>query len=155
MKKRIYLSPPHMGGTEQTYVNQAFEQNWIAPLGPNVDGFEQDLCAFTGAGHAAVLTSGTAAIHLALILLGVTEGDEVLVPTFTFSATVNPIAYQRAVPILVDSDRRTWNLCPDHTRRAIKDRIRQGKKPKAMIVVHLYGQSADMLALMDLADEFG
>ncbi|MDJ1484300.1 aminotransferase class I/II-fold pyridoxal phosphate-dependent enzyme [Cytophagaceae bacterium YF14B1] len=155
MNKRIYLSPPHMGGNEQKYIADAFDQNWIAPLGPNVDNFEKDLCEFTGAKQAAALSSGTAAIHLALILLGIGEGDEVLCPTFTFSATTNPIVYQKATPIFVDSNYRTWNICPDHTRQAIKDRIRLGKKPKALIIVHLYGQSASMLELMDLADEFG
>ncbi len=155
MNKRMYLSPPHMGGTEQKYVNEAFAENWIAPLGPNVDNFEKDLCTFTGARQAAALVSGTSAIHLALILLGVGEGDEVICPTFTFSATANPIVYQKATPIFVDSDYRTWNMCPDHTRQAIKERIKLGKKPKAMIIVHLYGQSAAMLELMDLADEFG
>ncbi|MBD0258868.1 MAG: aminotransferase class I/II-fold pyridoxal phosphate-dependent enzyme, partial [Cytophagales bacterium] len=100
--KRIYLSSPHMGGNELKYVHQAFDENWIAPLGPNVDGFEADLCRFTGAKHAAVLSSGTAAIHLALVLLGVGPGDEVICPTFTFSATINPILYQGATPVFVD-----------------------------------------------------
>ena len=144
-----------MGGTETKYVQIAFDENWIAPLGPNVDGFERDLCQFTGIGHAAALSSGTAAIHLALILLGVGAGDEVICPTFTFSASANPVVYQHATPVFVDSDHKTWNLCPYQTRQAIKDRIRQGRKPKAMIIVHLYGQSAAMLELMDLADEFG
>jgi dTDP-4-amino-4,6-dideoxygalactose transaminase len=144
-----------MGGTEINYVQTAFDENWIAPLGPNVDEFERDLCRFTGIGHAAALSSGTAAIHLALILLGVGEGDEVICPTFTFSASANPILYQHATPIFVDSHLKTWNLCPYQTRQAIKDRIRQGRKPKAMMIVHLYGQSAAMLDLMDLADEFG
>ncbi len=153
--KRIYLSPPHMGLNEQKYIKEAFDENWIAPLGPNVDGFEKDICAFTGSPNAAALVSGTSAIHLALILLGVTDGDEVLCPTFTFSATANPIVYQRATPIFIESNYQSWNMCPDQTRRAIKDRIKAGKRPKAMIIVHLYGQSANMLELMDLADEYG
>ncbi len=152
--KRIYLSSPHMGGHELKYVHQAFDENWIAPLGPNVDGFEADLCRFTGAKHAAALSSGTAAIHLALVLLGVGPGDEVICPTFTFSATVNPILYQGASPVFVDSDTSTWNLSVDETRRAIEDRIAQGKKPKALIIVHLYGQSAKMWQLMALADKY-
>jgi dTDP-4-amino-4,6-dideoxygalactose transaminase len=143
-----------MGGGELTYIQQAFEENWIAPLGPNVDGFEEDICRYTGAGYAAALSSGTAAIHLALILLGVKTGDEVICPTFTFSATVNPIVYQGATPIFVDSDYSTWNICVEETKRAIEDRIRKGKKPKALIVVHLYGQSAKMDELMALAAHY-
>lgn len=154
MSKKIYLSSPHMGGSELKYIHQAFEENWIAPLGPNVDGFEQDLCYYTGAAHAAALSSGTAAIHLALILLGVKAGDEVICPTFTFSATVNPIVYQGATPVFIDSDYSTWNMCVKETRRAIEDRLARGKKPKAMLIVHLYGQSARMDELMALAHEF-
>jgi dTDP-4-amino-4,6-dideoxygalactose transaminase len=152
--KRIYLSSPHLGGNELKYIQQAFDENWIAPLGPNVDGFEADLCRFTGAKHAAALSSGTAAIHLALILLGIGPGDEVICPTFTFSATINPILYQGATPVFVDSDTSTWNLSVDETRRAIEDRISKGKKPKALIIVHLYGQSAKMWQLMALADKY-
>ncbi len=152
--KRIYLSSPHMGGNELKYVHQAFDENWIAPLGPNVDGFEADLCRFTGAKHAAVLSSGTAAIHLALVLLGVGPGDEVICPTFTFSATINPVLYQGATPVFVDSDTSTWNISVDETRRAIEDRLAQGKKPKALIIVHLYGQAAKMWQLMALADKY-
>jgi dTDP-4-amino-4,6-dideoxygalactose transaminase len=154
MSKKIYLSSPHMGGTELNYIHQAFEENWIAPLGPNVDGFEQDLCRYTGAAHAAALSSGTAAIHLALILLGIQAGDEVICPTFTFSATANPIAYQGAIPIFVDSGYSTWNICVQETRKAIEDRIAKGKKPKAMLIVHLYGQAAKMDELMAIAKEF-
>lgn len=143
-----------MGGNEINYIQQAFDENWIAPLGPNVDGLEGDLCLFTSAGHAAALSSGTAAIHLALILLGVTSGDEVICPTFTFSATANPIVYQGATPVFVDSDYATWNVCVQETRRAIEDCVANGKKPKALIVVHLYGQAAKMHALLALANEF-
>ncbi len=152
--KRIYLSSPHMGGNELKYIHQAFDENWIAPLGPNVDGFEADLCRFTGAKHAAALSSGTAAIHLALVLLGVGPGDEVICPTFTFSATINPVLYQGATPVFVDSDTSTWNISVDETRRAIEDRLAQGKKPKALIIVHLYGQAAKMWQLMALADKY-
>jgi dTDP-4-amino-4,6-dideoxygalactose transaminase len=143
-----------MGGNELKYVHQAFDENWIAPLGPNVDGFEADLCRFTGAKHAAVLSSGTAAIHLALVLLGVGPGDEVICPTFTFSATINPVLYQGATPVFVDSDTSTWNMGVDETRRAIEDRLAKGKKPKALVIVHLYGQAAKMWQLMALADKY-
>jgi dTDP-4-amino-4,6-dideoxygalactose transaminase len=154
MHNKIYLSSPHMGGGELKYIHQAFEENWIAPLGPNVDGFETDICRYTGAGHAAALSSGTAAIHLALILLGVHAGDEIICPTFTFSATANPIVYQGAIPVFVDSEYDTWNICVKEAQRAIEDRIRQGKKPKAFIIVHLYGQSAKMDELMALAAHY-
>jgi dTDP-4-amino-4,6-dideoxygalactose transaminase len=143
-----------MGGNELKYIHQAFDENWIAPLGPNVDGFEADLCRFTGAKHAAVLSSGTAAIHLALVLLGVGPGDEVICPTFTFSATINPVLYQGATPVFVDSDTSTWNISVDETRRAIENRLAGGKKPKALIIVHLYGQAAKMWQLMALADKY-
>lgn len=140
MNTKIYLSSPHMGGTEQGYVNEAFETNWIAPLGPNVNGFEQSIKNYLKEGsHVAALSSGTAAIHLALILLGVERGDEVLCQTITFSASANPIAYQGAIPIFVDSEPDTWNICPHFLEEAIKDRIKKGKKPKAIIAVHLYG----------------
>jgi dTDP-4-amino-4,6-dideoxygalactose transaminase len=152
--EKIWLSSPHMGGTEIKYVNEAFETNWIAPLGPNVDNFESDLCSFTGAKYAAALSSGTAAIHLALIQLGVTAGDEVICSTFTFSATVNPIIYQGAIPIFVDSEELTWNMSPQLLREAIMDRITKGKKPKVIIVVHLYGMPAQMEAIMEIANHF-
>ncbi|MEH6765234.1 MAG: aminotransferase class I/II-fold pyridoxal phosphate-dependent enzyme [Aequorivita antarctica] len=137
---KIYLSSPHMGGTEQSFVNEAFETNWIAPLGPNVEGFEKDLENYLGVeNHVAALSSGTAALHLALILLGVERGDEVICQSMTFSASANPIVYQGATPIFVDSEADTWNICPNHLEEAIKDRIAKGKKPKAIIAVHLYG----------------
>ena len=140
MKEKIYLSSPHMGGNEQTYVNEAFESNWVAPLGPNVEGFEKALETYLGNGnHVAALSSGTAAIHLALILLGVGKGDEVICQSMTFSASANPIVYQGATPIFVDSEPNTWNICPNYLEEAIKDRIAKGKKPKAIIAVHLYG----------------
>ena len=143
-----------MGGNEQVYVKEAFDTNWIAPLGPHVDGFEKDLCNFTGVNHAAALSAGTAAIHLALILLDVKAGDEVICQSFTFSASANPIVYQGAVPIFVDSVRDTWNMCPKHLRRAIEDRISKGKKPKAIIPVHLYGMPAKMDEIIGVANEF-
>lgn len=140
MNSKIYLSSPHMGGTEQDYVNEAFETNWVAPLGPNVNGFEDAIQSYlTGGLQVAALSSGTAAIHLALIILGVESGDEVICQSMTFSASANPIVYQGATPIFIDSEKDTWNMCPHHLEVAIKDRISKGKKPKAIIPVHLYG----------------
>lgn len=143
-----------MGGNEINYVNQAFDTNWIAPLGPNVDNFEQDLCSFTGSKYAAALSSGTAAIHLALIQLGVKLGDEVICSTFTFSATVNPIIYQGAIPIFIDSEEFTWNMSPQLLKQAIEDRILKGKKPKVIILVHLYGMPAQMDEIMEIANYY-
>jgi len=129
-----------MGGTEQAFVNEAFDTNWVAPLGPNVDGFEQDLQAYLGGNkQVAVLSSGTASIHLALQLLGVTTGDEVLCQSFTFSASANPIIYQGAKPVFIDSESDSWNMCPVLLEQAIQDRIKHNKKPKAIVAVHLYG----------------
>lgn len=137
---KIWLSSPHMGGTELNYVQEAFDSNWVAPLGPNVSGFEADLEQFVGQqSHVAALSSGTAAIHLGLILLGVSAGDEVICQSFTFSASANPILYQGALPVFVDSEPETWNICPKALEEAIQDRIAKGKKPKAIIGVHLYG----------------
>lgn len=139
-KSKIWLSSPHMGGSEQKFVQEAFDTNWVAPLGPNVTGFEQDLEKYIGSNsHIAALSSGTAAIHLGLILLDVKAGDEVICQSFTFSASANPIIYQGATPIFVDSEPDTWNICPIALEQAIKDRITNGKKPKAIIGVHLYG----------------
>ncbi|TDQ09943.1 aminotransferase class I/II-fold pyridoxal phosphate-dependent enzyme [Pedobacter metabolipauper] len=154
MNDKIWLSSPHMGGAEQKYVNEAFDTNWIAPLGPHVDGFEQDLAAYTKTKHAAALSSGTAALHLALIMLGVKAGDEVICQSMTFSASANPIAYLGAVPVFVDSERETWNMCPDLLREAIKARFATGKKPKAIIPVHLYGMPAQMDRILEVAKEY-
>ena len=143
-QSKIYLSSPHMGGTEMTYVNEAYITNWIAPLGPNVNGLEEAIANYSGCAHAAALASGTAAIHLALIILGVDSGDEVLCSSFTFSASANPICYQNATPIFIDSERETWNMCPVKLEEAIQDRIARGKKPKACILVHLYGMPSQM-----------
>ena len=138
--KKIWLSSPHMGGTEQNYVKEAFDTNWVAPLGPNVNGLEQDLEKYLGQQtHVGALSSGTAAIHLGLILLGVKAGDEVICQSMTFSASANPILYQGATPVFIDSELDTWNLCPKALETAIIDRIAKGKKPKAIIAVHLYG----------------
>ena len=153
--KRIWLSSPHMGGAEMNYINKAFGSNWVAPLGPNVDAFEDAIEAYTGVKHAAALSSGTAAIHLALILLGVKAGDEVLVSSFTFSATVNPVTYVGATPVLIDSEPETWNMDPGLLETAIKERVSIGKKPKAIILVHLYGMPADIDTIMGIADRYG
>ncbi|MGN6639099.1 MAG: DegT/DnrJ/EryC1/StrS family aminotransferase [Mucilaginibacter sp.] len=154
MNKKIWLSSPHMGGREFDFVKEAFDTNWIAPLGPNVDGFEQDLTAFTGAGFATALSSGTAALHLALIMIGVQPGDEVICQSFTFSASANPIVYLGAKPVFVDSEPGTWNMCPFTLEAAIKDRIEKGKKPKAIIPVHLYGMPADINEIMQVAAKY-
>ncbi len=141
---RIWLSSPHMGGNEQKYVEKAFAANWIAPLGPDVDAFEQALSDYLGSGHVSALSSGTAALHLSLLLAGVLPGDEVLCQSFTFTASANPVVYAGAVPVFVDSEPATWNMCPDLLEEAIRDRIKKGKKPAACIVVHLYGMPAQM-----------
>ncbi|MDO6390247.1 aminotransferase class I/II-fold pyridoxal phosphate-dependent enzyme [Pontibacter sp. BT731] len=155
MNTKIWLSSPHMGTNEFKNVKEAFDTNWIAPLGPHVDGFERDLAEFLGEGvHVAALSSGTAALHLALIMLGVQAGDEVICQSMTFSASANPIAYQGATPVFVDSEDRTWNMSPDLLEAAIEDRISKGKKPKAIIVVHLYGMPAEMDRIMAIADLF-
>jgi len=154
MNKRLYLSSPHMGGKEIEYVNSAFEENWIAPLGPNVNGLEKEISEYVKVGHCAALSSGTAAIHLALIMLGVEQGDEVLASSFTFSATINPILYQKAIPILVESEKDTWNMSPNFLEEAIEDRIVNGKKPKAIIPVHLYGMPAKMDEIISIANEY-
>ncbi len=152
---KIYLSSPHMGGTEQSFVNEAFDTNWIAPLGPNVAGFEKDLESYLGSGnHVAALSSGTAALHLALILLGVGKGDEVICQSMTFSASANPIVYQGATPIFVDSEPDTWNICPNHLEEAIKDRISKGKKPKAIIAVHLYGMPYKVEEIRKISEKY-
>lgn len=145
-----------MGGSELKYIHDAFDANWVAPLGPNVNGFEKDIESFLGADvKVAALSSGTAALHLALIACGVGYGDEVVCQSITFSASANPIAYQGAVPVFVDSECDTWNMCPNHLREAIRDRLSKGKKPKAIVVVHLYGMPAKMDEILSIAEEFG
>ncbi len=155
MLDKIWLSSPHMGGNELKYIHEAFDDNWVAPLGPNVNGFEQDLEKFLGSDvKVAALSAGTAALHLALIQCGVSYGDEVICQSMTFSASANPIAYQGAVPVFVDSEIDTWNMCPVALREAIRDRFAKGKKPKAIIVVHLYGMPAKMDEILAVAKEF-
>ena len=153
-KKRIYLSPPHMGDKEFAFVKEAFDSNWIAPVGPHVDMFEKEFCEITGARFAAAVSSGSAAIHLALIILGIQPGDEVICSTLTFAATANPITYQRATPVFIDSEPSTWNMDCNCLEDAIRDRIRKGKRPKAVIIVHLYGQSADIDPIMYICNQY-
>lgn len=144
-----------MGGNEQKYINEAFDTNWVAPLGPNVIGFEQDLEQFLNDDvHVAALSSGTAAIHLGLVLLGVEAGDEVICQSFTFSASCNPILYLGATPVFVDSEPETWNMCPVSLEEAIKDRISKGKKPKAIVPVHLYGMPFKANEIRAIADKY-
>ncbi|WP_026315550.1 aminotransferase class I/II-fold pyridoxal phosphate-dependent enzyme [Riemerella columbina] len=155
MNTKIWLSSPHMGGNEQKYINEAFAENWVAPLGPNVNQFENDLKNYLSQEvEVAALSAGTAALHLALIILGVKAGDEVICQSMTFSASANPIVYQGATPIFVDSEKDTWNMCPKALEQAIEDRISKGKKPKAIIVVHLYGMPAKMDELMAVASKY-
>lgn len=144
-----------MSGEELAYIEQAFAENWIAPVGPQLAQFERDFCAYTGARHAVALTSGTAAIHLALLTLGIGAGDEVFVSTLTFSGTVNPIVYVGARPVFIDSDSASWNMDPNLLEDALRSRARSGRLPKAVIPVHLYGQSADMDAILALCDRYG
>lgn len=145
MRNRIWLSLAHMGGGEQKYIQEAFDTNWVVPMGPNVDGFEKDLSNYLKDDtFVSAVSAGTAAIHLALILLGVKSGDEVICPSFTFAATANPIRYLGANPIFVDSEYDTWNMSPIFLEEAIKQRLSKGKKPKAIMVVHLYGMPAKM-----------
>jgi len=177
MNNRIFLSLAHMGGHEQQFIQEAFDTNWVVPLGPNVDAFEKDLEAFLEKGqgvagqarndntppllegvggrlHVAALTAGTAALHLGLVLLGVEAGDEVLCQSFTFSASANPICYQGATPVFVDSEPDTWNLSPEFLEEAIRDRIKKGKKPKAIIPVHLYGMPSKMDEILSVANRY-
>jgi dTDP-4-amino-4,6-dideoxygalactose transaminase len=153
---KIWLSSPHMGGNEQKYVQEAFDANWVAPLGPNVNGLEQDLETYLGNNaYVGALSSGTAAIHLGLILLGVQAGDEVICQSMTFSASANPILYLAATPVFIDSESETWNLCPTALENAIIDRIAKGKKPKAIIAVHLYGVPYRVEAIKTISDKYG
>ena len=163
-KEKIWLSSPHMGGKEEIYVKEAFDSNWVAPLGPNVDGMERDLVNYTGAKYAAALSSGTSAIHLSLIMLGVSSGDYVLCQSFTFSASANPIVYQGAIPVFIDSEELTWNMDPETLEKAILTCLNGGvdskgrpiapKKPKAIIPVHLYGVPAQMDRIIEIAKKY-
>ena len=152
---RIYLSPPHLSGVEEALVNEAFTSNWIAPLGPFVTRFEREFAQAVGVKHALAVSSGTAALHLALIEAGVRPGDEVLVSTFTFTASVNPIIYLGARPVFIDSEPVSWNMDPHLLAEALDRRARAGRLPRAVLVVHLYGQSADMERIMEVCDRHG
>lgn len=151
MKKRIFLSSPHMSGNEQKYIQEAFSTNWVAPLGPNVDTFEKDLASYVGSKYASATVSGTSAIHLALRLLNVGKGDTVFCSSLTFAASCNPILYQGATPVFIDSDYKTWNMSPKALKKAFE---MEKQLPKAVIVVHLYGQSADMKEIKSICDSY-
>jgi pyridoxal phosphate-dependent aminotransferase EpsN len=152
---RIYLSSPHMGSQEQEFVREAFETNWLSPLGPNVDGFEAEFADRVGTKYAAALSSGTAALHLALIIAGVGPGDEVVVSSLTFVASVNPIRYVDATPVFIDSERDSWNLDPVLLDAFLKQRAKVNRLPKAVMVVHLYGQTANMDPIMETCNAHG
>ncbi len=154
VKEKIWLASPHMGGDELHYIKEAFDTNWIAPLGPNISALERTIENYTGCRHAAVLSSGTSAIHLSLVLSNVSAGDEVFCSSFTFSASANPIVYQGATPVFIDSESETWNMSPELLEEAVKDRIRKGKKPKAVILVHLYGMPAKIDEIMNICNQY-
>ncbi|TCV10505.1 dTDP-4-amino-4,6-dideoxygalactose transaminase [Sphingobacterium alimentarium] len=155
MNDKIWLSSPHMGGNELKYIHEAFDENWVAPLGPNVNEFEKSIERYLDANvQVAALSAGTAALHLALIECGVGYGDEVICQSMTFSASANPIAYQGAIPVFVDSEEDTWNICPTALEEAINDRIAKGKKPKAIVAVHLYGMPFNVDEVMAVANKY-
>ncbi|MBJ7929874.1 MULTISPECIES: aminotransferase class I/II-fold pyridoxal phosphate-dependent enzyme [Bacillus cereus group] len=153
-KKRIYLSSPHMSGNEQKYIQNAFDTNWVAPLGPNVDGFERELASFVGVRGGTAVSSGTAAIHLALQLLGIQKGDTVFCSSFTFVASANPIVYLGAEPVFIDSEPETWNMSPSALAHALYEASKMGNLPKAIILVHLYGQSAKLDEILSLCHQY-
>ncbi|MBZ0319454.1 MAG: aminotransferase class I/II-fold pyridoxal phosphate-dependent enzyme [Anaerolineae bacterium] len=155
MPERIYLSPPHMSGEELTLIQQAFADNWIAPAGPHLAAFEQKFCEYIDTKYAVALSSGTAAIHLALLTMGIQPRDEVFVSTLTFAGSVNPIIYMGAKPVFIDSEPLSWNMDPSILETALKVRAQKGSLPKAVIPVHLYGQSADMDMIMAICDHYG
>jgi len=151
---KIWLSSPHMAGNEYKYVTEAFDTNWIAPIGPHLNRFEEDLEKYIGGNKVAALSSGTAALHLALMMLNIGEGDEVICSSFTFAASANPIMYVNATPVFVDSENESWNMSPEYLEEAIKDRIAKGKKPKAIILVYLYGGSAKVDEIVAIANKY-
>lgn len=154
MNEKIYLSSPHMGGNEIKYIKEAFDTNWVAPLGPNVNNLEKEICSYTKAKHACALVSGTSAIHLALKCIGVTKGDIVFASNLTFSATINPIIYLGATPVFIDSEYESFNMCPKALKKAFENAKLNNKMPKAVIVVHLYGQSANMDKIKEICDKY-
>ncbi len=153
-RNRIYLSPPHLGDLERTFVNEAFDTNWISPVGPHIDSFERELAAHLGVAESVALSSGTAAIHLALILAGVRQGDEVVCQSFTFAGSCNPVVYLGASPVFIDSEQDTWNMDPALLETALRDRAKAGKKPKAIVVVDLYGMPARLEEIRSIADSY-
>ncbi len=155
MNERIWLSSPHMGTLERQFVTEAFDTNWVAPIGPHVAAFEQEFAEMVGAEHAVAVSSGTAALHLSLILAGVGREDDVMASTFTFCATVNPIIYQGANPVLIDSEPQSWNLDPNLLETELRRRAEGGKLPKALVLVHLYGQCADLDPIVALCEQYG
>ena len=155
LDSQVLLSTPHLGADEMAFIEEAFRTNWVAPLGPNVDAFESELAAHVGVGYAAALSSGTAALHLALRLLGVGAGDTVFCSSFTFVASANPILYQNAIPVFIDSEPDSWNMSPQALRRAFDDAVATGKLPRAVVVVNLYGQSADYESILSICNQYG
>jgi pyridoxal phosphate-dependent aminotransferase EpsN len=155
MKDRIYLSTPHMGGDELWLVHETFASNWIAPLGPQVDAFEKEFAAVVGSPHAAALSSGTAALHLALRLIGLKPGEEVFGSTLTFSASANPVVYEGGRPVFIDSERESWNMDPMWLAEALEERSKRGRKPRAVVLVHIYGQSADIDPIAAICERYG
>lgn len=154
MKSKIWLSPPHMSGSEINFVNQAFDTNWISPLGENIDLFEQGLNDYLNNSYSVAVSSGTAALHLGLVLLDIQPGDVVICQSLTFAASAFPIMYQKAIPVFVDSEPETWNMCPDTLKEAIIYFVNKGKKPKAVIAVHLYGMPARLQEILDICQEY-
>ncbi len=155
LSQRIWMSSPHLGEEESAFVEEAFRTNWIAPLGPHVDGFEKELAAHVGMGHAAAVSSGTAAIHLGLLLLGVKPGDTVFCSSLTFVGSANPINYCNARPVFIDSEPETWNMSPQALARAFEWAKRENRLPRCVVIVNLYGQSADMDALLPICEQYG
>ncbi|MBC9785841.1 DegT/DnrJ/EryC1/StrS family aminotransferase [Heliobacterium chlorum] len=155
MNKRIYLSPPHVSGYEMRYVQEAFDTNWIAPLGPNVTAFEEELSEYVGVKHGLALSSGTAGVHLALRCLGVEQGDYVFCSSLTFAGSCNPILYQKAIPVFIDSEPESWNMSPTALEKALIWAKQENKLPKAVIIVDLYGQSADYERLLPICEHYG
>lgn len=154
MNKQIFLSPPYQSGTELKYIKEVLESNYLAPVGEFINRFERSVCEYTGAKYAVALSSGTAAIHLALRVLGIENGDYVLASTFTFIGSVAPILYQNAIPIFIDSDYKSWNIDPNLLEHAIKDLTKKNIKPKALILTHLYGQPAKMDAIVEICNKY-
>ena len=155
MKTKILLSPPHMNGGEMKYLQEAFNSNWIAPVGSKIDTFEEKLARYVGCNKVVALSSGTAALHLALITVGVKRNDIVLCQSLTFAASANPIVYQGAIPVFIGSEENTWNMCPDALESAIKFQLRKGKKPKAIIGVHLYGMPLRVGEILSVCNRYG